>query len=186
MEPSVWIHTPILLPFASTSSVSCTSWLSQNLCPPSIAMASRLPSPRFKTTGSLASLQRLMGWQAPSLASKLKSGTVSLANMRLGDFIFFTAYAMVGLVPPLSSFFLTMQEYYRLQLHHLSPNSIALVATFIHLCEMYVGVRPSVWLFRCFFVLKAASQRPPLNGGYYFQHRIQGHPRYIALVSPGR
>jgi hypothetical protein len=46
------------------------------------------------------------------------------------------------------------------------------VAIFIHLYEMYVGgVRPSVWLFRCFFVLKAASPRPPLIGGYYFQRR---------------
>jgi hypothetical protein len=63
-------------------------------------------------------------------------------------------------VRPLSSFFLTLLEYYGLQLQHLSPNSIALVAIFIHLCEMYVGVRPSVRLFQRFFVLKAASTRP--------------------------
>jgi hypothetical protein len=91
-----------------------------------------------------------------------------------------------GLPPPLSSFFLTVLEYYGLQLQHLSPNSIALVAIFIHLCEMYVGVRPSVRLFRCFFVLKAASTRPPLIGGHYFQRRKPGHARYIAPVSPGR
>jgi hypothetical protein len=30
-------------------------------------------------------------------------------------------------------------EYYGLQLQHLSPNSIALVAIFVHLCEMYMG-----------------------------------------------
>jgi hypothetical protein len=73
-----------------------------------------------------------------------------------------------------------------LQLHHLSLNSIALVAIFVHLCEMYVGVWPSVQLFRCFFVLKAASPRPPLIGGYYFQRRTQGHTHYIAHISPGR
>jgi hypothetical protein len=77
-------------------------------------------------------------------------------------------------VPPLSSF-VTLLEYYGLQLQHLSPNSIALVAIFVHLCEMYVGVRPSVRLFRCFFVLKAASPCPLLIGGYYFQCRTQGH-----------
>jgi hypothetical protein len=136
-------------------------------------MAAELPSSRFKTTGSLANLQWLMGWQAPGLASRLKNGAASLANMRPGDFIFFAAYALAGLVPPLSSFFLTLLEYYGLHLQHLSPNSIALVAIFIHLYEMYVGggVRPSVWLFRCFFVLKVASPRPPLIGGYYFQRR---------------
>jgi hypothetical protein len=60
------------------------------------------------------------------------------------------------------------------------------VAIFVHLCEMYVGVRPSVRLFRRFFMLKVASTRPPLIGGHYFQRRTLGHARYIAPVSPGR
>jgi hypothetical protein len=98
----------------------------------------------------------------------VKSGAASLANMRPGDFVSFVAYALAGLVLPLFSFFLTLLEYYGLQLLHLSPNSIALVAIFVHLCEMYVGVRPSVQLFRRFFVLKVASPRLPLIGGYYF------------------
>jgi hypothetical protein len=116
MELSVQIHTPILLPFAHISFVSCTSWFLHNLRPLSTAMAAELPPSRFETTGSLASLRQLMGWQAPGLTSKLKNGAASLANMRLGDFIFFAAYALVGLVPPLSSFFLTLLEYYGLQL----------------------------------------------------------------------
>jgi hypothetical protein len=106
--------------------------------------------------------------------------------MRLGDFVFFAVYALASLVPPPSSFFLTLLEYYGLQLQHLSPNSITLVVTFVHLCEMFVGVRPSVRLFRCFFVLKAVSQRSPLISGYYFQRRTQGHAHYITLISPGR
>jgi hypothetical protein len=71
-------------------------------------------------------------------------------------------------VPPLSSLFLLLLEYYGLQLQHLSPNSITLAAIFIHFCEMFVGVQPLVRLFRCFFVIKAASQHLPLLGGYYF------------------
>jgi hypothetical protein len=51
---------------------------------------------------------------------------------------------------------------------------------------MYVGVRPSVQLFRHFFVLKVVSPRPLLIGGYYFQRRTPGHTRYITPVSPGR
>jgi hypothetical protein len=149
-------------------------------------MAAELPPSRFKTTGSLASLRRLMGWQAPGLACKVKSGAASLANMRPGDFVFFAAYALAGLVPPLSSFFLTLLEYYGLQLQQLSPNSIALAAIFVHLCEMHVGVRLSVRLFWRFFVLKAASTRPPLIGGHYFQRRTPGYACYIAPISPGR
>jgi hypothetical protein len=149
-------------------------------------MAAELPPSWFKTMGSLASLRWLMGWQAPSLVCKVKSGAASLANMRPGDLVFFAVYALVGLVPPLSSFFLTLLEYYGLQLQHLSPNSIALVAIFVHLCEMYVGVRPSVRLFWHFFMLKAAITRPPLIGGHYFQCRTPGHARYITPISPCR
>jgi hypothetical protein len=76
-------------------------------------MVVELPPSRFKMTSSLASLRQLMGWQAPGLACKVKSRAVSLANMRLGDFFFFMAYALAGLVPPLSSF-LMLLEYYRL------------------------------------------------------------------------
>jgi hypothetical protein len=57
-----------------------------------------------------------------------------------------------------------------------------LVAIFVHLCEMFVGVRPSVRLFRRFFVMKAASQCLPLIGGYYFARRTQSPSRYIAPV----
>jgi hypothetical protein len=78
-------------------------------------MAAELPPSRFKMTGSLASLRLLMGWQAPDLTCKVKSGAMSLANMRPGDFVFFAAYALAGLVPPLS-LFLTLLEYYGLQL----------------------------------------------------------------------
>jgi hypothetical protein len=127
-----------------------------------------------------------MGWQEPSLTCKVKSGAASLDNMRPGDLVFFAAYALAGLVPLLSAFFLTMLEYYGLQLQYLSPNSIALVAIFVHLYEMYVGVRPSVRLFWRFFVLKTASTRSPLIDGYYFQRRTPGHARYIAPVSTGR
>jgi hypothetical protein len=62
-----------------------------------------------------------MGWQTPGLEPGLKCKITSLANMEPGDFIFFSVYALARLVLPLSSFFLTLLEYYRLQLQHLSP-----------------------------------------------------------------
>jgi hypothetical protein len=134
-------------------------------------MAAELLPSRFRSSGSLASLRRLMGWQAPGFKHRLKRGLMPLANLAPGDFVFFSAYALAGLVPLVSSFFLMLLEFYGLQLQHLSPNSITLVAIFVYLCEMFVGVRPSVRLFRRFFVMKAASQCPPLIGGYYFTRR---------------
>jgi hypothetical protein len=100
--------------------VSCTSWFLHSPRPSFTVMAAELPPSRFKMMGSLASLWRLMGWQAPGLTPKVKHGVASLANMRLGDFILFATYALAGLVPSLSSF-LTLLEYYRLQLSTSLP-----------------------------------------------------------------
>jgi hypothetical protein len=43
-------------------------------------------------------------------------------------------------MPPFSSFFLVLLVHCGLQLQHLSPHSITLVAIFTHFCEMFVGV----------------------------------------------
>jgi hypothetical protein len=60
---------------------------------------------------------------------------------------------LAGLAFLTSSFFLTPLENYGRQLHHLTPRAITLVVIFVHLCEMHVGVRSSVRLFRLFFAL---------------------------------
>jgi hypothetical protein len=48
---------------------------------------------------------------------------------------------------PVSSFLPTLLEFYEIQLQHLSPHSFILVAIFVHFCEMFVGVQPSIPLF---------------------------------------
>jgi hypothetical protein len=97
----------LLLPLALIYFASYTSWFLHSPRPSLSAMAAELPPLRFKTMASLVSLRWLMGWQAPGLAPKLKHGAALLGNMRPWDFIFFAVYALAGLVPPLSSFFLT-------------------------------------------------------------------------------
>jgi hypothetical protein len=56
---------------------------------------------------------------------------------------------------PLSFLFLTLLENYGLQLHHLTLHAIMMVAIFIQLCVMYVGVGSLVCLFQLFFTLRA-------------------------------
>jgi hypothetical protein len=90
-------------------------------------MAAELLPSRFRSSGFLASLRWLMGWQAPGFKHRLKCGVVPLANLEPGDFVFFSAHALAGLVPSLSSFFLMLLQFYGLQLQHLSPNSITTV-----------------------------------------------------------
>jgi hypothetical protein len=98
---------------------------------------------------------------------------------QLGDFVYFSVYALAGLVTPFSSFFLVLLEHYGLQLQHLLPHSITLVAIFAHFCEMFVGVR----LFRWFHPV---NRQPPHLGGYYFQHRTKGSSKYLATLSLNR
>jgi hypothetical protein len=98
----------------------------------------------------------------------------------------FTSYALAGLMLPFSSFFFTLLENYDLQLHHPSPHSITLVAIFVHLYRMYVGVRPSMHLFRLFHVLRSSERSAYPLGGYYFQHRTKGSAVYITAISSGK
>jgi hypothetical protein len=98
----------------------------------------------------------------------LRCGTLPLVNLRPGEFIFFSCCAMVGLVPPVSSFLLMLLEFYELQLQHLSPHPFVLVVIFINFCEMFVRVWPSVPLFWMFHVLRWARKGTNPVGTYYF------------------
>ncbi|XP_066168796.1 uncharacterized protein [Oryza sativa Japonica Group] len=56
-----------------------------------------------------------------------------------GRSVFFLPFAMAGLVPPFSSFFMDVLEFYDLQMAHLTPNAVMTLAIFAHLCEMFIG-----------------------------------------------
>jgi hypothetical protein len=58
-----------------------------------------------------------------------------------------TSHAMVGLIPPFSSFFHEVLDFYEIHALHLAPNAVMTLAIFSHLCEIFVGVRPTMRLF---------------------------------------
>nr|AAP53981.1 transposon protein, putative, unclassified [Oryza sativa Japonica Group] len=95
-----------------------------------------------------------------------------------GRSIFFLPFAMAGLVPPFSSFFMDVLEFYDLQMVHLTPNAVMTLGIFAHLCEMFIGVRPSLRLFRWFFTVQSVSP-PSVVGGCYFLPRGPVLNRYI-------
>jgi hypothetical protein len=78
----------------------------------------------------------------------MRRGTFPLVNLQPEELVFFSCYTTAGLVPSVSSFLFTPLEFYRLQLQHLSPHSLILVAIFIHLCEMFICVRPLLALIK--------------------------------------
>jgi hypothetical protein len=101
----------------------------------------------------LRKLRRLLGWQLPGFDRWMQHDTFPLINLHLGEFIYFSCYATARLVPSASSFLFMLLEFYRLQLQHLLPQFLILVAIFIHFCEISVYVQPSVTLFQMFHVL---------------------------------
>nr|ABA97011.1 retrotransposon protein, putative, unclassified [Oryza sativa Japonica Group] len=98
-----------------------------------------------------------------------------------GRSVFFLPFAMAGLVPPFSSVFMDVLEFYDLQMAHLTPNAVMTLVIFAHLCEMFIGVRPSLRLFQWFFTVQPVSP-PSVVGGCYFQPRGPALSRYIPCV----
>ncbi|KAE8807509.1 hypothetical protein D1007_16302 [Hordeum vulgare] len=59
-----------------------------------------------------------------------------------------------GLLPPFSKFFDTMLTHYPIHALHLDLRSILLLSSFAFLCEVYLGVPPSMALLWHFFSLQ--------------------------------
>ena len=103
-------------------------------------------------------VRRLLGWSPQETAWGIRAGSVPLGDLRAGEFVLFISHISTGLGLPISSFFLLLLEDFGLQLQQLTANSILMMSIFVHLCEMFVGVRPCVILFRHFFVLMKSGK----------------------------
>jgi hypothetical protein len=56
--------------------------------------------------------------------------------------VVFSSFFEHGFNLPVGDFFWGLLYYYNLERVHLVPNSITVVSTFIHLCEVYLGISP--------------------------------------------
>jgi len=74
------------------------------------------------------------------------------------------------------------EHYYEITICNLHPNSILLVATFIHLCEAFVGIEPHFDLFCYLFCLmkKGAVGGSKIAGGVYLNLRDGLNNRYLS------
>jgi hypothetical protein len=73
------------------------------------------------------------------------------------DTSFFLHTIFTGLVPLFSPFFLAILEHYRIQALHLHPNFVLILSSFAFTCEAFLGVEPSVALFRHFYSLRVTA-----------------------------
>ena len=70
-----------------------------------------------------------------------------------GFFPVFQHCVVAELVPVFSPFLEAVLAFYQIQLLHLHPNSVLILAVFAYLCEAYLGLEPTVGLFWCFYAL---------------------------------
>jgi len=89
----------------------------------------------------------------------------------------FRSFFECGFGIPTSDFFRGLLNSYRIELCHLTPNSIIHISIFIHLCETYLGIDPHFHLFR----LKTIpdDHNPKVVGGASFQFRQGAKKKYI-------
>jgi hypothetical protein len=70
---------------------------------------------------------------------------------------FFLFSVFARMVPPFSPFLLAILETYGIQVIHLHPKSIALLAVFAYTCEAWIGIKPSVAYFCHLFFLRPSG-----------------------------
>jgi hypothetical protein len=84
-----------------------------------------------------------------------------------GDIVLFISFVQSGLCLPASAFLHHFLQYFGICLNHLTPNGVLPLSVFVHLCETFLGILPSISLFRYFFRLKPhprSNNISPLGG----------------------
>jgi hypothetical protein len=85
--------------------------------------------------------------------------------------VIFASFFERGFNLPARDFFCGLLYYYQLELVHLVPNSITVVSTFIHFCEVYLGISPHFLFWRYFFYVKSTGKWSGLVGAMMFNLR---------------
>lgn len=71
-------------------------------------------------------------------------------------------------------------------MNHLNPNSIMQLSIFVHLCESFLGILPSILLFHYFFKLKPHPDvaNPDVVDGARFQFSIGRKAEFLTYNLP--
>jgi hypothetical protein len=75
-----------------------------------------------------------------------------------GETVVFIAHIEHGFGVPVGDILRGLLQFYRAELVHLAPNSITIIATFIHLCKAFLSITPHFHLWRHFFELKKTDK----------------------------
>src|SRR3954466_15065312 len=77
----------------------------------------------------------------------------SFPNPSKGERVCLVPYLLRGVGFPIHPFLRGLLEYYGLQLHNFTPASILHIASYVALCELFLGVETHLELWRKLFCL---------------------------------
>jgi hypothetical protein len=119
MESTGRIHTPILLLSCAHLFIFFLRFQASKFSPPITTMTSHLPRSCLHTKADHVVLRWVLGWQSPEYDDWVQCGAFLLINLQPGGGGSLSSSAAT--LPPMSSFLLSLLEFYGLLLHHLSP-----------------------------------------------------------------
>ena len=107
----------------------------------------------------LLQTQGVIQWRAGEGEDYPMKGTLETVMFR--DFV------ERGLALPVSEFFYRLLQFWGIQLHHLTPQSILHLSIFTHFCEAFLGILQHFHLFQHFFSLVPVpnATNPAVVGG---------------------
>jgi hypothetical protein len=90
--------------------------------------------------------------QEKDLADRKILGQHQVPTPGPGEIVLFISFVRAGLCLPTSAFLHCFLQYFEICLNHLTLNGVLHLSVFVHLCETFLGILPSISLFRYFFV----------------------------------
>jgi len=102
--------------------------------------------------------------------------------------VMFHDFVERDLAIPMSEFFHALLQFWGIQLHHLTPQSILHLFIFTHFCEAFLGMFPHFHLFQYFFTLVPISNaaKPAVVGGCELVLRPETQDEYLAYDPAGK
>jgi hypothetical protein len=101
--------------------------------------------------GTLASMEQEGRIAAKDISRWRVDPGAAMPGPSDGEIVMLKSHIDRGLSLPPSYFLKGVLRHYRLQLHHIAPNSFTVIAGFVALCEGYLGINPRGDLFRLYF-----------------------------------
>jgi hypothetical protein len=103
---------------------------------------------------------------------------------REGEIVVLMSHIERSISFPLSDFYITVLDYYQVQPFQLSPNSVLIMSGFAALCEGYLGVSPSLELFRYYYGVKRVTLHSggPLQNYGNITFKIHRHRSFLDIA----